>query len=180
MRLVTIASFTDPHAAYLAKARLEAEGIHAFVADDALVQMNWLYSAAIGGVKVQVDENDERDAARILNEDHRAELTSNDEAELSPDVDPACPRCASTTVGLQRIARFGVALTLLLGFPVKPLEPRLRCSRCGHTWKPTDDSTGEYAEETPADFLRAAWPAIVISLAVIGLAYFVSRRFSAF
>lgn len=45
---------------------LEAEGIRAFVIDEELVMANWLYSGAVGGVKVKVREGDVERALDIL------------------------------------------------------------------------------------------------------------------
>ena len=56
-KLKTIASFRESHQAYLLKGQLELEGIPAVIADENLININWMYSQAIGGVKVQVPEN---------------------------------------------------------------------------------------------------------------------------
>ncbi|MDP6438554.1 MAG: hypothetical protein QGH74_02870 [Candidatus Brocadiia bacterium] len=48
-RLVTIAAFSLPHEAHLARLRLEAEGIPCFVVDENIVAINWLYSNAARG-----------------------------------------------------------------------------------------------------------------------------------
>lgn len=50
----TITTFIYPHEAHLAKNFLEAEGIEVFLKDEWTVQINNLYSNAIGGVKLQV------------------------------------------------------------------------------------------------------------------------------
>jgi tetratricopeptide (TPR) repeat protein len=64
--LVTIAAFSFPAQAHVVKGRLEAEGIRAFVVDEELVTANWLYSGAVGGVKVKVREGDVERALDIL------------------------------------------------------------------------------------------------------------------
>jgi tetratricopeptide (TPR) repeat protein len=66
-RLVTIGRFSHATEAYIPKTRLEAESVWAFVADAETVTMNWLYSNAIGGVKLQVREADVERALEILN-----------------------------------------------------------------------------------------------------------------
>ena len=48
----TVASFRDASQARPAKGRMEAEGISAFVLDEYLVGIDWMYSQAIAGVKV--------------------------------------------------------------------------------------------------------------------------------
>src|SRR5262245_49182373 len=57
-RLVTIATFDQPAQARLAKNALDEAGIQSMVSDENLVAMDWLLSNAVGGVKVQVWEED--------------------------------------------------------------------------------------------------------------------------
>jgi hypothetical protein len=52
--LVTVERFTEVWEAHILRARLEAEGLLASIADEHLVSMDWFYSNAIGGVRVQV------------------------------------------------------------------------------------------------------------------------------
>jgi tetratricopeptide (TPR) repeat protein len=80
-RLVTIARFSHATEAYIPKTRLEAEGLWAFVADAETVTMNWLYSNAIGGVKLQVCEADVERALEILN--RQPEPVAEDDRHVS-------------------------------------------------------------------------------------------------
>lgn len=66
----TVATFSFPHEAHIVRAMLEAEGIPAIVADEHTINMDWLYSNALGGVKVQVPEAMLADAAEILKKDY--------------------------------------------------------------------------------------------------------------
>lgn len=50
----TIARYSTPAEAHVMRARLEAEGIPAIVADEYTVSANWLWSVAVGGVRLQV------------------------------------------------------------------------------------------------------------------------------
>jgi hypothetical protein len=65
-RLVTVAVYDLPPHAHMARQALEAAGIRATVADDQMVGMDWLLSTAVGGVKVQVWEEDAERAAAVL------------------------------------------------------------------------------------------------------------------
>lgn len=65
---VTIISFTYPHEAHMAKAKLESEGIETMIQDELTAQVNNFYSNAIGGVKLLVKENVAELAIRILEE----------------------------------------------------------------------------------------------------------------
>jgi hypothetical protein len=67
--LKTVASFRDLPLAELAKSKLESEGIPCFLANKNLIGINWLYSFALGGVKLQVRKDDAEIAEKILNED---------------------------------------------------------------------------------------------------------------
>ncbi|MBS0664549.1 MAG: DUF2007 domain-containing protein [Verrucomicrobia bacterium] len=64
----TIASFSQPVEAHLLRTRLEAEGIPAYIRDENLVTLDWLYSNAVGGVKVDVADEDYERAVAILAE----------------------------------------------------------------------------------------------------------------
>lgn len=65
-RLVTVATFGTAGEANLAKNHLESQGIAAFLADEESVGMLWYLGTALGGVKVQVAENHQREALRLL------------------------------------------------------------------------------------------------------------------
>jgi hypothetical protein len=64
--LVVLRAFSHPHEAHLACSALEAAGIHARLADDHIVAANWLYSNAVGGVKVLVRVEDAPAAQAVL------------------------------------------------------------------------------------------------------------------
>jgi hypothetical protein len=66
--LTLIASFSHPFEAHLAKGKLESEGIEAYIADENIVGINWLYSNLVGGVKLKVREIDREKALEILHE----------------------------------------------------------------------------------------------------------------
>ena len=61
--------FWDELLAHAARAKLESEGIEAWLVDDAILRMNPLLGPAIGGVKLQVNTDDEQAARRILERD---------------------------------------------------------------------------------------------------------------
>ncbi len=63
---ITILSDTQPQSIYLAKAKLESEGIESFIKDEFTTQVHNFYANAIGGVKLQVYENDVHSATMIL------------------------------------------------------------------------------------------------------------------
>ncbi len=73
--LITIATFGYPTEAYLSKAKLAAEGIESFVADEMMT--TWLYPTTTGGVRLQVREADMEQALEVLSQEAEAiELTA--------------------------------------------------------------------------------------------------------
>lgn len=70
MQPITIARFDTMPEAHIALGRLEAEGINAWLADEHLVQTDWLYSIAVGGIKLQVNSEDAARASAILAADY--------------------------------------------------------------------------------------------------------------
>ena len=76
--LVTIATFDMMPDAHIALGRLLAEGIEARLADEHLVQTDWLYSIAVGGIKLQVVEADAERACRVLERDDSQDVEGLD------------------------------------------------------------------------------------------------------
>ncbi len=75
---VTIATFDKTTDAHIAMGRLAAEGIQAVLFDDNMVQMDWLYAIALGGIKLRVTRGDEATARRILATDYSHDLDDVD------------------------------------------------------------------------------------------------------
>lgn len=138
MSLVTIETFTGPIEAHLAKGRLEAEGIPAFVVNEHHVWANWTLSHALGGVRVQVASADAERAARIL-EDHAAGKFASALEEEFPDLEAErCPQCGSDDFESQRPLGMLAWVVMTLGlisviFPVR--RAKRACKQCGATWR---------------------------------------------
>ncbi len=69
-RFVTVAVFDDVVNAKIVAGRLEVEGFAVRLEDQHLVQMDWLYALAVGGIKLQVPSGDVVRAQRVLQEDY--------------------------------------------------------------------------------------------------------------
>lgn len=85
---LTIARFLVPLDAHILRARLEAEGIPAVLADDNLVQTNSLIAAAVGGVRVQVPATRAAEAQAIVTAIANGEFDLGEDAP-SGDEPPA-------------------------------------------------------------------------------------------
>lgn len=76
---VTVATYDQAIDAHIALGRLSAEGIEAQLFDQNMVQMDWLYSIALGGIKLRVTRGDEKAAREVLETDYSKTL---DDADL--------------------------------------------------------------------------------------------------
>lgn len=125
--MITIAQFSKPEEAHLLRMRLEAGGVPAFVLDENIVQMDWLYSNAIGGVRLQIAEEDAERAQEILGEEP---------PEALPSDRPVCPACGSIDTGIDDGPRRITFLTILLfGLPLFFPRRRWKCAECRSTWR---------------------------------------------
>jgi hypothetical protein len=126
--VTTVATFSKPEEAHLLRTRLEAAGIPAFVQDEHIVQMDWLYSNAIGGVRVQIADEDVPAAQEFL--------TTDREQKPADAVDVLCPACGSPdTKPDERPRRLAFLSMLLFSFPLLLSRHRWRCNSCGQTFR---------------------------------------------
>lgn len=120
----TVARFREPYQAHLARGVLESAEIDAYVLDDHLVGTNWLYSSALGGVRLYVDDENEAAALEIL----------NSEVEEPDDDDEPCPACGSTELEVSRYSLWSIIPALLTTAPLFFPRRSWRCKRCRTRW----------------------------------------------
>jgi hypothetical protein len=65
-RFVVLRHIRDTDQALLFKSVLDSAGIESFLADENTIRMDWLWSNAIGGIKLCVREADAEEASRLL------------------------------------------------------------------------------------------------------------------
>ena len=117
-------------------AKLEAEGIQAFVADEHLVGVHPLTSDAIGGVKLRVPAEDAERARSIVSEDRSGDLrgvVSRRPRRASPR-SRRCPACGSRSVSRAVDAREPRLAPARARFPVVVWTSEDRCGDCGLAW----------------------------------------------
>ncbi|MBM3932769.1 MAG: DUF2007 domain-containing protein [SAR202 cluster bacterium] len=85
-KLVTLARFSYVAEANLAKSRLDAEGIPAFVADEHMATLN--YAQAVGGIKLMVQETDMEEASHLLGLPSEGSPAPSDTSFASPHRSP--------------------------------------------------------------------------------------------
>ena len=130
--LVTVASFRDVLDAEAAKAALESAGIECYLANSEIVGMNWMWSQAVGGVKLRVWDHDLEDARQLLSENRS---TDAEEAAAAAEPEEHCPRCGSTELHLVNLSRLPAAVSAFITLPIPIFGRRVKCSACGHRWK---------------------------------------------
>lgn len=134
--LITIARYTYPYEAQIARALLDSEGIDAFIADEQTINMQWLYSDALGGVRLQVAQEDVMRAQRILQDDRETPLV-----EQEGDDRPACPVCGSRDTEYHQIGRrWAFLMFLAIDFPLFRVQDGIRCHSCGAISKQHSDA----------------------------------------
>lgn len=144
-RVVTVHSYRDLAEAYAGRALLESEGIQAWIADENLVRTNWFLSNLVGGLRLQVAEQDEAAAREILEQSTPPPIPYDSEEVFEQ---PTCPKCGSAEIqlgdGTERGRSF-VALYVLC-IPVPPRQAKWHCHACGATWADDGEQTEEPAQ----------------------------------
>ncbi len=129
--LIQIASFSYPHEAHIAKASLDAANIPAFITDEYTINMQWLYSNALGGVRLLVPEEYAVEAKELISQDFSENVNQATEA-----VETTCPSCGSTDIEAYTIGKKPAFLVfLLLGFPLFFYNHAIKCNSCGKITK---------------------------------------------
>lgn len=124
--MITIARFSLAIEAHVSRAKLESEGIPAFVADEHTITANWLYSNAMGGVRLQVPNACAEQAIAILATDY-----SNDVIKEQGHDPLTCAQCGSSDVHVFTKGKsIAFAMFLLLDFPLWPFWRVAKCVAC--------------------------------------------------
>jgi hypothetical protein len=82
--LVTVATFNDPVEANLARNRLVAAGLRAFLANEETVDMDWLLANALGGIRLEVGGADVNAALAVLDQPDGPDLSGAVETGEAP------------------------------------------------------------------------------------------------
>ncbi|MCM5704556.1 DUF2007 domain-containing protein [Larsenimonas salina] len=91
---VTVARFSYPYEAYLFKGLLESRHLNAFIADEHLITMQWMWETALGGIKVQVAPED-LELARAVLADYQADRLEAEDTTTPQEAEPSQPQTTS-------------------------------------------------------------------------------------
>ena len=135
MGLVTVRTFYNSFKANIILTKLENEGIACYLKDDVTVIMDPIISNAIGGIKLQVKEEDAEAALALLQQFDEEYIQS-----------VKCPRCGKATIGLINKPGATNFLTAILtwafsSYAVAP-EQVYKCESCGYESKEMPEEAG--------------------------------------
>lgn len=116
--MVTVATYSKPEDAYLAASMLEGNGVPATVRDAEMVSLNWTFSNAIGGVKVDVADEDLEQARELL------ALARESEGIL------CCPHCGSHDVRMRELSLWSMIGYFLFGAFIPAKNRDVDCMNC--------------------------------------------------
>lgn len=137
-KYVTIATYIGAWEAHLARAKLESEGIYAIVLDDQTASINWIYSSSLGGVRLQVREEDSERAIHLLETTAEEGPAIQRECPALDTTAPTCPACGSSNISRARFSSPVTVLSFLLfGLPFLFNRKRVVCMNCGRKWRRT-------------------------------------------
>ncbi|MDQ8204932.1 hypothetical protein [Pelagicoccus sp. SDUM812003] len=126
----TVNSFTKSEDAHLFASMLEGNGLHPNVRDDNMSSVQWLYTQAVGGVKVEVPDSEYEQAIELMN------LPRAEESSFS------CPHCGSSDVALRQLSGI-TALFIILGTLLVPVVSRKAdCRACRRSFKVRQSEKG--------------------------------------
>lgn len=125
---IVIASYSFPLDANITKAALISAGIPAFVADEHTINMQWLYSNAMGGVRIFITKEYESAAIAILKNDFSAAVDSE-----CGVINETCSNCGSENIEHHTKGKVpAYLLFIVIGFPLFFHKHGFKCSDCGY------------------------------------------------
>ncbi|WP_295359712.1 DUF2007 domain-containing protein [Arenimonas sp.] len=136
----TIARYFEPSEAHIVRALLESAGFSATVADEHHVTANYPLSTALGGVRVQVPDEQAGEALALVAAYTSGELERELELHVG-EAAPHCPACGSEDIrrrvpGSNKLLAVAVFLAGSATFPTR--ESLCECVACQHQWERLD------------------------------------------
>jgi hypothetical protein len=135
--MVTVARYRDLSEAIVARTMLESAGIYVFLRDENLVRLDWQVSNFIGGIRLQVETNDEARANELLSQAIPEVIPFDEDGDF---LQPHCPNCGSIDITFEGSSR-GAALAsvTMLGVPLPLGRETWFCHSCEARWEEVED-----------------------------------------
>lgn len=129
---VSLRMFRDLPDGLLAKGLLESAGIEAYLTDDNMVRIYWLYSQLLGGIKLKVRPEDVDAANEILNQPIPEAIEVDGVGSYEQ---PRCPACQSLDVNYRELNKLVSYGSLYVGVPIPVHKKAWTCHACRHQWE---------------------------------------------
>ena len=135
VKLITARIFDNPIDAHLLKSKLESEGIYCYLKDEHTITIDPLVSNAIGGIKLQIKNEDVEKAKKVLKEIENTPYR-DEEGNIA-----VCPNCDSKNLISNYISTKGfkeklsAIITLLFASYPFYLNKVFKCKECGNEFK---------------------------------------------
>lgn len=151
-RLVTIATYTSPMEAQMAKVNLELAGIDAILLNENFSMLRPIFAFVSGGVPLQVWASDSVLALEVLRETSGERPTETARTVTLSETE-RCPECGSRAVEQETyFFRAFFALAALFVGLESGLRPRKwRCRVCGVGWTRRPHESGESNSDEPKE-----------------------------
>ena len=140
VNLVTLSRFRDMPEAVLAKSILDSAGVESALIDETTIRMDWLWSNALGGIKICVRQEDADAAARLLGREVPEKFNVEGVGEYEQ---PRCPQCQSLSISYRDLDKWLAYGGMFVALPIPLKDGRWKCDACGFEWQPTDESKQE-------------------------------------
>lgn len=135
-RLVTVQQYRDLTEAQVAKGVLDSAGIPCCLRDENAVRLEWVWSNLLGGVRLQVNEQDREAAQAVLAQPIPEQIQVDGEI---PYDQPRCPRCGSLDIQYQAIHKRAGLASIILFVPIPIPKQAWICEDCGAQWREVPD-----------------------------------------
>jgi hypothetical protein len=133
--LVSIRRYRDLSEAIVARSLIESAGIFCFLMDENFARLEWQISNLIGGIRLQVPDEDAEAATELLDQP----IPDNFSFEGVDDYQqPRCPQCQSVDISFEGSNRKAALASLyMFNLPAPLGTSSWLCNQCECRW--TDD-----------------------------------------
>jgi hypothetical protein len=135
-RLVTVQQYRELAEAQVAKGVLDSAGIPCCLRDENVARLDWVWSNLLGGVRLQVNEQDREAAQAVLAQPIPEQIHVDGEI---PYDQPRCPRCGSLDIHYQGIHKRAGLASIILFVPIPIPKRAWICEDCGAQWREVPD-----------------------------------------
>lgn len=133
---VTVDRFRDLSSAIVARGALEAAGISCFLRDENTVRLDWQISNFIGGMRLQVPEQDRDAALAVLDQSPWSEVQQEANTLVTGEL---CPFCASPEVHrMERGIGVRAAALWLFALPLPRGARYWKCDNCNRQFSESE------------------------------------------